>query len=105
MKISKPVLGVSSDGDPQLELNFSRSGNISVYGDIKVNHISLQGKITQVGLAKGFAIYTPNAERRFILNLDAKSRIDYHKGKLRVVLISPPEAKSIVIATAELDLI
>jgi len=105
VKLSKPVLGVDSDGDPRLELNFSRSGPISVYGDLKVNHISLQGKITQVGLAKGFAIYTPNAIRHFLLNLDVKSGIDYHKGKLRIVFSTPPEAKSIIIATSELDLI
>jgi len=105
VKLSRPVIGVNSDGSPQLELSFSRSGAISVYGDVKVNHISLEGKITQVGLAKGFAIYTPNSIRHFLLNLDAKSGIDYHKGKLRVVFSTPPEAKSIVLASSELDLI
>lgn len=74
---------LQNDSVPVLHLNFQRSGNVSVYGDIQVNHISRQGKITPVGAAKGFAIYTPNAGRQFALPL--LPSMDYHNGKLQVI--------------------
>ncbi|HMI02271.1 MAG TPA: hypothetical protein VK541_07305 [Pedobacter sp.] len=97
-------LQISTTGIPQLKMTFGRLGNVSVYGDIKVNHISAQGKATKVGLAKGFAIYTPNAGRQFILNLDKDAIADYHKGKLHIIFISPSDSKAEIIAEKELIL-
>lgn len=92
-------------GTNQLRLVFIRTGNMSVYGDIIVNHISLQGKVTQVGMARGFAIYTPNTKRSFTLGLDKNEIIDYHKGKIQIIYTTSPEEKSIKLAEAELILL
>jgi hypothetical protein len=70
---------------PVLKVKFTRKGNMSVYGDVFVDHISNDGKISRVANIKGMAIYTPNKERLFHLMLDKTKGIDYHSGKLHVV--------------------
>jgi hypothetical protein len=92
----------SKDSLPSLKVDFNRSGNMSVYGDIAVDHISPEGKITRIGVAKGMALYTPNMVRHFNLLLDNKTDVDYHKGKLHIVYTTQPDAKSIKMAETEL---
>jgi len=67
---------------------------MSVYGDITVDYISEQGIKTRVGIANGFAIYTPNKTRHFILNLDENQKVNYHQGKLHVVYAAQPVVMS-----------
>jgi len=74
-----------NDTLPTLQWSFSRSGNMSVYGDVNVNHISPQGKITPVGMVKGVSVYTPTAQRNFNLVLNNKPGIDFLDGKLHLV--------------------
>jgi len=97
-------LETNSSGVVQLKMTFNRSGNMSGYGDIKVDYVSPQGKTTQVGTAKGFGIYTPNKERNFILDLDKNSGVNYHQGKLHIVYTTPSDAKFAKIAEADLEL-
>ncbi|MEO5995381.1 MAG: hypothetical protein ABIN89_01700 [Chitinophagaceae bacterium] len=73
---------------PYIALNFNRSGNMSTYGDVTVDYIAIDGKVTQVGVANGLAVYTPNTTRHFQLLLDNKSGIDYSSGKLHVTYSS-----------------
>lgn len=89
---------------PKLKLTFNRTGNISVYGDLTVNYISPEGIVTQVGLARGLSVYTPNSQRNFILGLTQNKDINYHKGKLEVSLTSPQDARSEALAGASLTL-
>lgn len=86
------------DTMPRLGLAFNRTGNMSVYGDIKVNHISDQQKVTEVGLVKGIAVYTPNAKRRFQLDLKKADGVDFSKGKLEVTYTTQSENKPLKIA-------
>lgn len=105
VKIDKPVLSASSEGIPQLNLTFNRTGNISVYGDVKVEYTSATGKITQVGIAKGLAVYTPNLSRTLLLNLDKNPAVDYHKGKINVIYTTSSESsKPEVLASSQIDL-
>lgn len=92
------------EGIPKVRLNFSRSGDASVYGDLQVNHISEQGKSTQVGLAKGFAIYTPNTTRNFELSLDKKVNVNYSKGKLQVLYTTSSDKKPVIITESTINL-
>ena len=55
-----------NDTLPTLKLTVNRTGNMSVYGDFKIEYISPTGKITQVAIVQGFAVYTPNSLRRSI---------------------------------------
>ena len=77
---------------------------MSVYGDISVDHISTQGKVTRVGIAKGMALYTPNHIRHFDLTLDKTGETDYTKGRLRITYTTQADAKSVKIAETELAL-
>jgi hypothetical protein len=98
-------LQFSKDSIPSLKINFNRTGNMSVYGDISVDHISPEGKITRIGVAKGMALYTPNTIRHFNLLLDNKTGVDFHTGKLRIAYTAQPDAKSIKMAETELELL
>lgn len=107
VKLDKPILTIDADGVPQLNMTFNRTGNISVYGDVKVEYISATAKITQVGIAKGLAVYTPIPARSLILNLDKNPAVDYHKGKLKITYTTSSdssESKPQVIASSQIDL-
>lgn len=92
----------SLDNNGQLKINFNRTGNMSVYGDLVVNHISPTGKKTRVGLAKGLSVYTPNSVRQFQLNLDQSQHVDYHSGELLITYNSQQELKPEKLAETEL---
>lgn len=72
---------------PQLSMVINRSGNMSVYGDLLVEHISESGETTQVGLVKGISVYTPNHKRYFKLELK-KEKVDLISGKLKISYLS-----------------
>ena len=93
-----------NDTTTKLKLDFHRTGNCSVYGDIIVNHTSPDGKVNKVALVKGVAVYTPNELRKFQCNLDRIPGIDFHKGKLSVVYVAPEDVKATKYAEAELAL-
>jgi hypothetical protein len=105
VSLSDASFDLKKDSIPELKVTFIRTGNMSVYGDISVDHISLQGKVTRIGIAKGMALYTPNLVRHFNLLLDKNTGIDYHKGKLRIAYTTQPDAKSVKLAETELVLL
>lgn len=89
----------------QLNMSFYRTGNFSVYGDLTVNHISPQGKITKVSTVNGMAVYTPNAMRHFHMKLDNKAGINFHKGRLQIIYTSKTDNAPVSeLAKAELEL-
>jgi hypothetical protein len=92
-----------NDTIPGIKLVFNRTGNMSVYGDLAVDHIS-QGKITRVGIANGVAVYTPNTIRRFQFNLNKVPGVDYKTGTLRVIYSAPSDIKPQRYTEAELVL-
>jgi hypothetical protein len=102
--IEKPQIVFDANKAPQLSMAFKRSGTISVYGDLIVHHTSPAGKTTQVGIAKGLAIYTPNQSRTVLLNLDKNANVDYHKGKLKIIYSTSGETKTEIIASSQIDL-
>jgi P pilus assembly chaperone PapD len=93
-----------TDSVPAVQMTFDRRGNMSVYGDVTVNHISRQGKVTQVGSAKGLAVYTPTARRRFNLALDPAAKVDLRSGTLQVMYTgqSVTLAKPVVLTEKEI---
>lgn len=104
MSLSDPVLEWKKDSIPTLQVAFNRMGNMSAYGDISVDYISLQGATKRIGVAKGMAVYTPNQSRRIQLLLDQTAGIDYHKGKLRIAYTTQADTKSVKMAETELVL-
>ena len=88
----------------RVNMLFSRSGNMSVYGDITVVHISDKGAKNTVGYVKGFAVYTPNQFRKFHVNLNNVKNVDWHHGKLHLIFSSESSPKGAPLAEAELQL-
>ncbi len=85
-------------------MTLKRSGSMSVYGDIAVDHISSQGKTTRVGIANGVAVYTPNTSRRFKFNLNNVKDLDYTSGKLKVTYLNSSDTRQARYAESELIL-
>lgn len=102
--LSELDFSVQNDTVPLFKVKFNRTGNMSVYGELTVNHLSPSGKSTQVGKASGISVYTPNAARRFQLQLMRNLGVDYHSGSLHVEYNSPSDAKPMKFAEADLTL-
>jgi len=78
-------LDLNRDPDnPLLSLVINRSGNMSVYGELSVEHISTEGLKTEIGKVRGLAVYTPNTKRDFSLKLQNPEMLDLNKGKLNI---------------------
>jgi P pilus assembly chaperone PapD len=99
--LSDLSLAVDGEGSRSVKLVFNRTGNMSIYGDIAIDHISPQGAITRVGIANGVAVYTPNATRRFQVNLFNVPGLNLTSGKLRVTYSAPSDVKPEKYAEAE----
>ena len=93
VNLSDPKLEVINDSITRLQFAFNRSGNMSVYGDIEVEHISPQSVATKVGTVRGIAVYTPNQLRKFQMDLDKKAKVDYHKGSLKITYTTQSDTK------------
>ncbi len=102
VKMTDMDLTSDDNSRPVLQISFRRTGNISVYGNLQVNHISEDGVSTRVGIANGIAIYTPNTIRKFRLNLINTDGIDLTKGKLKLTYSAPSDVKPELFAEAEL---
>jgi hypothetical protein len=93
-----------NDTIPRLNLAFNRTGNMSVYGDLEINHVSPGGKSVQVGTVRGISVYTPNAIRRIKMDLNPIPGVDFRTGKLRIIYSAQSDTKPIRLAEAELKL-
>jgi P pilus assembly chaperone PapD len=95
---------VVNDTINRLGITFNRTGNMSVYGDLKVMYVSPSGISTQVGVVNGIAVYTPNSVRRFRMDLDNKAKVNYRTGSLKVAYSAQSDTKPEKFAEAELKL-
>jgi len=93
-----------NDTIPAFSFTLNRTGDNSVYGDLSVDHISTQGKITRVATANGVAVYTPNSIRKIQINLNKLPEVDYKSGTLRLIYSSHSDVKPVRYAEAELAL-
>lgn len=69
---------------PMLRFVLNRNGNISVYGDITVEHEAPGLTPVVIGQVRGLAVYSPNASRSFTLPLAPPAGRDLTKGKLTI---------------------
>ena len=102
--LSEPELTMANGNSPRLQITFMRSGNMSVYGNLKVDHISPSGNVTTVAIANGIAVYTPNEKRKFTLNLLRSGEVDYTEGKLKITYSAPSDVEPEIFAETELAL-
>lgn len=92
--LSDISLSMQNDTIPVVQVKLNRTGKMSVYGDISINHISPTGKSTSVGKASGIAVYTPNPTRLFRLPITNSPAINYHSGTLHIEYLAPTDAKA-----------
>lgn len=105
VSLSNLSLEKDEEGKPLMDITFKRTGNMSVYGSVLVNYISLSGKITKVGDVMGLAVYTPGTIRRFKIKLIQPEGVDFSEGKLSVIYSTLPDAKGTNLAKADLKLL
>ena len=88
-----------------LKLTIHRTGNISLYGDIIIQYIPVQGKPYQIGTVAGVGVYTEINKRYMVVKLNNTSGKPLTNGKLKVQYISKGETKKpVVYAEGELDI-
>lgn len=97
------LIDTSAAVAPILSLSFSRAGNMSVYGDLTIEHISPAGVVTKVGYVRGIAVYFPSVTRRFITNLERAKGVDFHKGIIRATY-TDQSVRPVTLAQAETNL-
>ena len=89
---------------PVLAMQFTRSGNASVYGDLNVTFTPQGGTAQQVGKMAGIAVYAPNASRQAKLPLQPAPALVLARGTLSVTYRERAEAGGAVLAQASLVL-
>ena len=67
--LSDLELGRWQDTIQTLKLTINRTGNISVYGDIIIEYVPVQGKPYQVGIIAGVGVYTCIDKRNIVVKL------------------------------------
>jgi hypothetical protein len=99
-KVSITNLAIEKNEDSVLflKMDINRTGNMSVYGDMRVVYTSPTGKNTEVAYIQGLAVYSPGTRRITKVELKSKFGIDYKKGTLKVTYSTQPEAKNITLA-------
>lgn len=103
--LSDLKLDIQKNTIQNLKLTIHRTGNISLYGDIKVQYVPLQGKPYQIAIAAGVGVYTEINKRQVVVKLNNTSGKPLKNGKLKVQYISKGETKKpVVYAEGELDI-
>jgi hypothetical protein len=102
--LSNPKLETYQDTIQTLKFTLNRTGNISVYGDILVQYIPLQGKPYQVGTIAGIGVYTNLSRRNIAIRLKNISGKILANGKLKIQYLSNGESKKVVYAETEMEI-
>ncbi len=102
IRASKPE--VLNDSLLQLKIVINRGGNMSAYGDITVDHISDQGKITRLATLNGLAVYTPYPKRNILIPLATNTGLQMNSGKLHISYKTQADAGSVLLAETALPL-
>lgn len=87
-----------------LLFTINRLGNISTYGDIRVEFIPKQGKSYEIGLARGVGVYTCISRRNVALQLKVPEGLALKEGKLKVQYLCAEDGKHNVYAESELEM-
>lgn len=88
-------LKLENDTENNIYLSFvlNRTGNISVYGNLKVEYIPEHGKGVVIGGKNGVAVYTNLNKRNVSIRLNKTSEVDFNTGTLRLSYNSRDDAR------------
>ena len=91
--ISDMKLETTEESIKLLSLTLNREGNMSVYGDLQVSHVSPAGVENILSNINGLAVYTPNTARTMKIELNPEKIVDYSSGKLVVTFVGQSDTK------------
>ncbi len=97
-------LDVVNDTLSRISFVLNRSGNMSVYGDIKITQISPQGKSIQIGSIGGLGVYTPGTLRRCQFDIATARGLNLHEGRLHVEYLTTSDIRAKRLTDAEITL-
>lgn len=104
--VSTTLSDLKLETQDQETYNFSfsinRTGNISLYGDIKVQFIPEKGKSYDIASLNGVGVYTSVNRRNITVRLDTEKVKLLKNGRLNVVYSSNGDGKSVVYAAGDL---
>lgn len=86
---------IAGDTMPKITGIINRTGNMSAYGNISVEHISPEGNHTHVATVKGLAVYAPSEARKFVIQLSKNFAVNYRKGKLNIIYTAEVEDRQV----------
>jgi hypothetical protein len=98
--ITEPVFG---EARRSLRFHLERSGNQSVYGDLKATLIPTSGSPEVLAEATGLAVYTPNASRTVTMALPADRPLPVGS-QIRITYALPSQEGGTLLAEAFLPL-
>ncbi len=101
--LSDLKLEIRQDTIPYVKLIINRTGNISIYGDLTVEYVPVQGQSFQIGIVKGMGVYTNINRRNVSIKLRKAPGTNLQNGKLIVKYISN-DANKIPVVYAEGEL-
>lgn len=92
------------DSNALLKLVINRSGDYSVYGDIKVDFVSDKGKRQEIGSVNGIGVYTNINKRYATIRLEKFNTKKLGRGKIQVRYISNKESKEEIYTEANITI-
>jgi hypothetical protein len=91
--LSDLKLETDDANNTSLTFTINRTGNISVYGNLKAEYIPEHGKPVQIGGLNGVAVYT-NLNKRYVsIKLNTQADTNLKSGKLRLSYNSRDDAR------------
>lgn len=93
-----------AQGKDAISFTVNRSGNQSLYGDIKVMYKNTKDKEYVLKSLGGLAVYTPNSKRTFDITLDVPDGVKVKGGTLEVQYKEKSEDGGELIASKQLEL-
>ncbi|MFK8020780.1 MAG: molecular chaperone [Pseudomonadales bacterium] len=82
MNIADASMGQSDEGTKTMDFTLTRQGSRSIYGDVNLWEITPQGEKRNIGRARGLAVYAPNHQRSFSIELDETKEVASPNSKL-----------------------
>lgn len=87
-----------------LKFSINRTGNISVYGDIRIKFIPAKGNPYEIGFLKGVGVYTNIEKRSISLKLSDTFSNKLKNGKIHIAYSNGSDKGYTVYAEHELDI-
>jgi len=97
-------LSVALGPAPEAHLALVRSGARSLYGELAVRHVALDGETTDLGMIRGLAVYTPITGREIDCSLEIPAGVDLTSGTLVAEFHETPDGGGDQTASAEIPL-